>query len=92
MRMNPGESMESWADRVGMFEKGRAMQRIAQGEDIGTVLEDMSRRITEKLIHPVLKAVSQQEISNFDSAQSNKNYVEIMKSVARAADHVDNDT
>lgn len=89
MRINPGESMESWADRVSMFEKGRAMQRIAQGYDINIVLEDMSRRITEKLMHPVIKAVSQQSISNFDSEQSNKDYQEKMKNVAKAADHVD---
>ena len=89
MRIDPGESMESWANRVSMFEKGRAMQRIAQGENIEIVLENMSRRITEKLIHPVLKVVSQQGISNFDSEQSNKDYQEKMKNVAKAADHVD---
>ena len=89
MRINPGESMESWANRVSMFEKGRAMQRIAQGEDVEKVMEDMSRRITEKLIHPVLKAISQQEISNFDSEKSSREYKEKMKNVARAADHVD---
>jgi hypothetical protein len=92
MRINSGESLESWADRVQMFEKGRAMQRIAQGDSIDIVLEDMSRRIIEKLMYPVLKAVSSQETSNFDSAQSNINYVEIMKNVARAADHVDTNT
>ena len=92
MRINPGESIESWADRVSMFEKGRAMQRIAQGDDIDAVLEDMSRRITEKLIHPKLKALGEKKISKFDSAQSNKKYMEIMKNVAKAADHVDTNT
>ena len=92
MKIKPGESMESWAGRVQMFETGRAMQRIAQGDNIDTVLENMSRRITEKLIHPRLKALGEQGISNFDSAQSNRKYMEIMKNVAKAADHVDIDT
>jgi len=92
MKIKPGESMKSWAGRVQMFETGRAMQKIAQGEDIDTVLENMSRRITEKLIHPMLKTLGEQRISNFDSEQSSKKYIEIMKNVAKAADHVDTDT
>lgn len=92
MRINPNESSESWANRVSMFEKGRAMQRIARGDNIDIVLEDMSRRITEKLMHPKLKALGEHEISKFDSVESNRKYTEIMKNVARAADHVDIDT
>ena len=89
MRINPDESLESWADRVSMFEKGRAMQRIAQGDNIDIVLEDMGRRITEKLMHPVLKAVAKNSISEFDSVESRRIYMEKMKNVAKAADHVD---
>ena len=92
MRIHPGETLESWANRVSMFEKGRAMQRIAQGENIEIVLEDMSRRIKEKLIHPRLKALGEKKISKFDSEQSNRKYMEIMKNVAKAADHVDTNT
>ncbi len=46
MKIKPGESMESWASRVEMFEKGKAMQRIANGDDPASVMEDMSRGIT----------------------------------------------
>ena len=92
MKIKPGESMESWAGRVQMFETGRAMQKIAQGEDKDAVLEDMSRRITDKIIHPVLKEIDKSIISTFDSVQSNKDYQEKMENVARAADHVDIDT
>ena len=92
MRINPGETIESWATRVSMFEKGRAMQRIARGDDIEKVMEDMSRRITDKIIHPVLKEIDKSIISTFDSVQSNKEYQEKMKNVAKAADHVDIDT
>lgn len=92
MRINPGESFESWANRVSMFEKGRAMQRIAQGEDIEKVMEDMSRRITEKLIHPVLKAITNSDNFEFDVEQSRNIYNEKMKNVAKAADHIDIDS
>ena len=90
MRIKPGESLESWADRVGMFEKGHAMQRIARGDDIKQVIEDMSRRITGKLIHPILKSLNQTEVPSVK--ESRKKYEEIMKNVAKAADHVDTDT
>jgi glutamyl-tRNA reductase len=92
MRINPDESIESWATRVSMFEKGRAMQRIARGDDIEKVMEDMSRRITDKIIHPVLKAVNNSENFEFDIEQSRNIYNEKMKNVAKAADHIDSDT
>ena len=92
MRINPDETIESWANRVSMFEKGRAMQRIARGDDIETVMEDMSRRITDKIIHPILKEIDKSIISTFDLVQSNKEYQAKMKNVAKAADHVDTDT
>jgi glutamyl-tRNA reductase len=92
MRININETFESWVNRVSMFEKGHAMKRIAQGENAETVMEDMSNRITKKLMHPILKAIDQQIMSNFDSVQSNKEYQEKMKNVAKAADHVDMDS
>ena len=92
MRIKPGESLESWADRVGMFEKGHAMQRIARGDDIKQVIEDMSRRITGKLIHPILKSFDQPKMSDVAVGESRKKYEEIMKNVAKAADHVDMNT
>jgi glutamyl-tRNA reductase len=75
-----------------MFEKGRAMQRIARGDDIEKVMEDMSRRITDKIIHPVLKAITNSDNFKFDVEQSRNTYNEIMKNVAKAADHIDSDT
>ena len=92
MRINLGETMESWANRVSMFEKGHAMQRIAQGDEIEKVMDDMSRRIADKLMHPILKSLNQTEVSNVKLEESRKKYEEIMKNVARAPDHVDTDT
>ena len=90
--MNPGESMESWASRVEMYEKGKALQRIANGDDPVEVMEDMSRRIMEKLLHPILTAIRESVPDNFDVEKSRREYDEIMKNVEKAADHVDTDT
>jgi len=92
MKINPGETLESWASRVEMFEKGRAMQRIAKGDDPIEVVEDMSRRIIDKMLYPILKSFEQPKMSNAAVNESRKKYEEIMKNVARASDHVDTGT
>jgi len=84
--------MEAWAARVEMFEKGRSLQRIAQGDDPAMVMEDMSRRIMEKLLHPILNAIRESVPDDFDMEKSRREYEEIMKNVEKAADHVDTDT
>ena len=81
--------MESWASRVEMFEKGRALQRIAQGDDPATVMEDMSRRIADKLLHPILSAIHNSVATDFDVEKNRREYDEVMKHVGKAADHVD---
>lgn len=92
MKIKIGETLESWASRVEMFEKGRAMQRIAKGDDPIEVVEDMSRRIIDKMLYPILKSFDQPKMSNATVDKSRKKYEEIMKNVARAPDHIDTDT
>lgn len=57
MKYDPNEPYEKWAERVRMFEYGHALQRIANGENPDKVLEDLARRLTEKLLHPILKKI-----------------------------------
>jgi glutamyl-tRNA reductase len=90
MKPNPNESYESWANRVRLFEHGRAMQRVAQGEDINIVMEDMARRIVDKMLHPIFKEL--QVVSDIDIAESRRSYQEAMSKVGPAADHVEVDT
>lgn len=92
MRKRPDETMESWAARVEMFEKGRALQRIASGDDPDIVIEDMSRRIVDKLLHPILNAIHKSIPDNYDVEKNRREYDEIMKPVGKAADHVDADS
>jgi glutamyl-tRNA reductase len=87
MKPRQGESYASWADRVRMFEHGRALQRVAQGEDVNLVMEDMSRRIVGKMLHPIYKEL--QPVLDFDLEENRRKYTEIMNSVGPAADHID---
>ena len=84
--------MESWASRVEMYEKGKALQRIANGDDPATVMEDMSRGITSKLLHPILTAIRESVPDNFDVDENRREYEEVMKNIETPADHVDADT
>ena len=55
MKPNPDESYESWCQRVRLYEHGHALQRLARGENIEVIMQDMARRIEEKLLHPLFK-------------------------------------
>ena len=90
MKPRPDESYQSWADRVRMFEHGRAMQRIAQGEDVNVVMDDMARRIVDKMLHPIYRALH--VVPEMDLEESRRTYMETMVKVGPAADHVVVDT
>ena len=94
MKIQPNESIESWAERVKVFEKDRALKHIAKGIAVDVVLEELSRRIMDKLLHPILHAVRQSS-TELDMEQFEKDkqaYYEQMKHVGKAADHIDTDT
>jgi glutamyl-tRNA reductase len=89
MKPNTNESYESWANRVRMFEHGVALQDIAQGKDPDVVMERMSRRIMDKLMHPVYLTM-RAEIKAEDVETSKQSYKE--KYIDRnnlKADHVE---
>ena len=69
MKPNPNESYESWCERVRMFEHGHAMMQIAQGKDADKVMEEMGRRIMDKLLYPIFKAI-RDDVKPFDIAYS----------------------
>ena len=88
MRIQEGESYESWCNRVRMYEHGWAMQRVAEGKDVDNILEEMSRRITEKLLHPVF--VSLRATVPYDTEAAKLEYKRkyLDKNLPKA-DHVD---
>ena len=90
MKQREGESYEDWAKRVQMYEHGWAMQRIAEGNSVDSVLEDMSKRITQKLLHPLYKEISKSIISTYDAEAGKKEYEEkYLKYRTPVADHVE---
>lgn len=89
MKPNPEESYESWANRVRMFEHGIALQDIAQGKDPDVVMERMSRRIMDKLMHPVYISMKD-EVKAKDIEESKQSYKEkYLDRSSPKADHVE---
>ena len=89
--MNPyhNELFEDWCFRARMYEHGIAMQRIAQGEDPGLVLEEMSKRLLAKMLHPIYKILEDEVIENYNPIKSQDEYKDAyFKKYSRVADHV----
>ena len=76
LRIRPDESFESWANRVNEFEIDRARKRIAKGEDVNLVLEEASKAISTKLLHPIINAIRDSSISKYDNTDSRKSYID----------------
>jgi glutamyl-tRNA reductase len=91
MRIKLKETYEEWAKRVQMYEQGYAMQRIAMGEDTDNVLTDMARRITEKMLHPVLKSLQDTPIDMDAFEKSKQAYYKKMQRIGPVADHITDD-
>jgi glutamyl-tRNA reductase len=93
MKPYTNESYEEWSKRVAMFEHGHAMMQIAQGKDTEQVLEEMSRRIMEKLLHPIYKALNESVISTYDLEKEKAAYKQhyLDKIPNGVADHVIDD-
>ena len=89
MKKQKNESYQQWTDRVRIFEYGVALQRIAKGEDVDIVLESMSKKITQKLLHPLIEQIKESHPSSYDPLTARKNYEEIyLKKHAPVADHM----
>lgn len=89
IKYNPDESYEAWAKRVQMFEHGLAMQQIASGEPADLVLEKMAKRITDKLMHPILKQIENIAVSDYNPTQSKSDYDEnYIKKFGPKPDHI----
>ena len=70
--------MNDWADKVRSAELNRALKEIRAGKDANVVIESMSKRLNAKLLHPLLKEISNVEPS-FNIEESRKKYNKIMR-------------
>ena len=90
MKMREGESYEDWCNRVQMYEHGWAMQRIAEGDSVEQVMEQMSKRIMQKLMHPIYSDIKNSVSKPYDLDQAKSEYAEkYLKNRTPVADHVD---
>ena len=74
MKQQPNESYEQWVKRVEQYEFGRALMRLAQGDDPDAVMVESSYRIMKKLQHPVIRAISDSAVSGYSGTQSLAEY------------------
>lgn len=90
MKIKDGESLESWTDRVQKYEYGRALMRIAEGQDVETVMEEMSNRIVDKIKHPILKHLQETPDDIKERLAKNKEeYYRYMSRIGPRPDHVE---
>ena len=89
MRIQPNETYEEWTARVCKFEHEYALRQIADGADIDSVMEYMSKRIMQKLLHPVLVAIKSTPVE-VDIAANRKTYEETyLRHNKPKSDHVE---
>jgi glutamyl-tRNA reductase len=92
MRIKPNESIADWAKRVQQYEYGYALQQIAKGEDVNVVMEAMSARIVQKMMHPIVKSIQEGTTINPEEFEQSKiRYNEVFSKRGPVADHVQDD-
>jgi len=70
--------MNDGAEQARSAELNRALKEIRAGKDANVVIESMSKRLNAKLLHPLLKEISNVEPS-FNVEESRKKYNKIMR-------------
>lgn len=57
IRYQFNEDFSVWAEKVRLEETLRAARELAKGRKPEEVLEEMSQRITTKMMHPIIKMI-----------------------------------
>lgn len=90
MRPNPEESFESWCNRARLYEQGIALQKIAEGHEPEKVLEELSKRLVDKLLHPLFKEIRDNALNKYNAEQGRAEYYDnYLTKVKPAADHIE---
>lgn len=59
MKYDPNVAYGVWIETARLYELSVARQRVARGEDIDLVMNDMSRKIMNKLTFPLVKIINE---------------------------------
>jgi len=89
MRKSESQDIMEWAEQARIYELEIAKNRIAKGENEYEVMTDMSKRLSKKLLHPIIDIVKIMRSSNYDPIKAQKNYEEnYLCKTSRVPDHV----
>ena len=81
------ENYDIWLCQIYDHELKVAKAKLLKGIPIDVVLEEMSKRIIKKMLHPILTELNNIP-DNYNIEESKKSYNEAMKHNSPAADHV----
>lgn len=59
MKYDPNVAYGVWVETARLYELSVARQRVARGEDIDVVMNDMSRKLMNKLTFPLVKIINE---------------------------------
>lgn len=59
MKYDPNVAYGVWVETARLYELSVARQRVARGEDINVVMNDMSRKLMNKLTFPLVKIINE---------------------------------
>ena len=76
IRQAKDETYESWANRAQAFEHDFAVKRIAKGDDVDVVLDEMTKRLMQKLLNPIYAALKE-TTATYDNEASKAEYKRI---------------
>jgi glutamyl-tRNA reductase len=89
MKKHKDDTYKEWCNKVRLYEYGIALQKIAKGEDAFLVMEVMSIKISQKLLHSLIEALKESQTSSYDILTARKNYETNYLNVSKpAADHM----
>jgi glutamyl-tRNA reductase len=91
LRYDPCESYDTWLSRIQAHELKLAHQKLARGQPIDQVMEELGQNLTKKFLHPIFAALHEPK-KDYDMAQNRARYNEKMKLVKPAADQVDTES
>ena len=84
------ESLEEWVESVRVLEYNNARSQLSKGYPIEQVLDTMSTKIINKLLHPLYKNIKVNCSSNFDLELNKKEYYNnYLNNRKLVADHID---
>jgi glutamyl-tRNA reductase len=88
MRKLSNESYEQWVGRARVHELDNAHKNLKNGMPINEVLEILSTKLTQKIMHPLLTSVKEIK-NNYDVEDSKRRYEEAyLKKGKPVADHM----